>query len=180
MDLRAAALWTADRLSRFTEDVVWCIRWHLSQAAGPTQKCPAMKTFKTRHQFYLPDDLSEKLEALAAEPGSSKTAILTDAFRAWLERSGAAELDERFGMRLDRLSRADEQLDRKLDFIAEALGTFVHHQLTLTAHQPAFDHETGQLGIKRYRAFVETVGRRLARPDQSSIAIAMSNGGADD
>jgi predicted transcriptional regulator len=138
-----------------------------------------MKTIKTRHQFYLPDDLSEKLEELAAEPGSSKTAILTDAFRAWLERRGASELDERFGMRLDRLSRADEQLARKLDFVAEALGTFVQHQLTLTAHQPAFDQETGLLGVRRYHAFVEMVGQRLARPGQSSIAIAMSNDGED-
>lgn len=136
-----------------------------------------MRTFKTRHQFYLPDDLSEKLEALAAEPGSSKTAILTDAFRAWLDRRGATELDERFGVRLDRLSRADEQLARKLDFVAEALGTFVQHQLTLSAHQPPFEPETGQLGLQRYRAFVETVARRLTRPDQSSMAIAMSNGG---
>jgi hypothetical protein len=133
-----------------------------------------VKTFKTRHQFYLPDALSEKLEALAAEPGSSKTAIMTDAFRAWLERRGATELDERFGVRLDRLSRADEQLSRKLDFVAEALGTFVQHQLTLVAHQPPFDTETGQLGLQRYRAFVETVGRRLARPDQSPIAVALS------
>ena len=136
-----------------------------------------MKTFKARHQFYLPDDLSEKLEALAGEPGSSKTAILTDALRAWLERRGATELDERFGVRLDRLSRADEQLARKLDFVAEALGTFVQHQLTLSAHQPPFEPETGQLGLQRYRAFVETVGRRLARPDQSSMAIAMSKDG---
>lgn len=136
-----------------------------------------MKTFKTRHQFYLPDELSEKLEALAAEPGSSKTAILTDAFRAWLERRGATELDERFGVRLDRLSRADDQLGRKLDFIAEALGAFVQHQLTLSAHQPPFEPETGQLGLQRYRAFVETVGRRLARPDQSSMALTMSKGG---
>jgi hypothetical protein len=134
----------------------------------------AMKTFKTRHQFYLPDDLSEKLEALAAEPGSSKTAILTDAFRAWLERRGATEVDERFGVRLDRLSRADEQLGRKLDFIAEALGTFVQHQLTLVAHQPPFDTETGQLGLQRYRAFVEAVGRRIARPDQSAVAAALT------
>jgi predicted transcriptional regulator len=132
-----------------------------------------MKTFKTRHQFYLPDDLSEKLEALAAEPGSSKTAILTEAFRAWLERRGATELDERFGSRLDRLSRADEQLARKLDFVAEALGTFVQHQLTVTAHQPPFEPETGQLGLQRYRAFIETVGRRLARPDQSPLAVAV-------
>jgi len=133
-----------------------------------------MRTFKTRHQFYLPDDLSEKLDALAAEPGSSKTSILTDAFRAWLDRRGATELDERFGVRLDRLSRADDQLGRKLDFIAEALGTFVQHQLTLVAHQPPFEPETGQLGLQRYRAFVEMVGRRLARPDRSAIAVAIS------
>jgi predicted transcriptional regulator len=136
-----------------------------------------MKTLKTRHQFYLPDDLSEKLEALAAEPGSSKTAILTDAFRAWLERRGATELDDRFGVRLDRLSGADEKLSRKLDFIAEALGTFVQHQLTLVAHQPPFEPETGQLGLQRYRAFVETVGRRLARPEQSPTTIAITGAG---
>ena len=134
-----------------------------------------MKTFKTRHQFYLPDDLSEKLVALAAEPGSSKTAILSDAFREWLERRGANELDERFGVRLDRLSRADEQLGRKLDFVAEALGTFVQHQLTLVAHQPPFEPETGQLGLRRYQAFVETVARRLARPDHSPMATALIN-----
>lgn len=38
-----------------------------------------MKTRKIRHQFYLPDDLSARLDAMAAEPGSSKTAILTEA-----------------------------------------------------------------------------------------------------
>jgi len=133
-----------------------------------------MKTFKERHQFYLPDDLSEKLDALAKEPGSSKTAILTDALRAWFERRAANELDERFGIRLDRISQANERLERKLDFVAEALGTFVQHQLTVLAHQPPFDDATGQLGLKRYRAFVEMVGRRLARPDQSSIVVAMS------
>jgi hypothetical protein len=138
-----------------------------------------MKTFKERHQFYLPDDLSEKLAEMAKEPGSSKTAILTDALRAWFERRAANELDERFGIRLDRISQANERLERKVEFVAEALGTFVQHQLTLLAHQPPFDQETGQLGLKRYRAFVEMVGRRLARPDQSSIAIAMSKDGED-
>jgi predicted DNA-binding protein len=137
-----------------------------------------MKTFKTRHQFYLPDDLSEKLEALASEPGSSKSAILTDALRASLERRGATELDERFGVRLDRLSRADERLEHKLDFVAEVLGTFVQHQLTLVAHQPPFEPETRQLGLQRYRAFVEMVGRRLARPDQSAVAAAIAGTGA--
>jgi hypothetical protein len=104
---------------------------------------------------------------------------LTDAFRAWLERRAGNELDERFGLRLDRFSRAHERLGQKLDFLAEALGTFVQHQLTLVAHQPPFEPETSQLGLQRYKSFVELVGRRLARPDQSPIATALANGRED-
>jgi hypothetical protein len=139
-----------------------------------------MRTLKTRHQFYLPDDLSERLEDLAAQPGSSKTAILTDAFRAWLERRAGNELDERFGVRLDRFSRSYDRLEQKLDFVAETLGTFVQHQLTLVAHQPPFEDETGQLGLQRYRAFVEAVGRRLARPDRSPIRVEMAKLGSEE
>src|SRR3954469_4804826 len=105
-----------------------------------------MRASKRRYQLFLPDDLSQRLEALAAEPGSSKCAILTAALRAWLDRRGRNELDDMFSARLDRSSKADERIERKLDFVAEALGAFVQHQLTLVAHQPPFEHETGQLG----------------------------------
>jgi len=122
-----------------------------------------MKTFKTRHQFYLPDALSAKLDALTAAPGASKTAILTDALTAWLERRAGHELDQRFGPRLDWISRTDERLERKVDALTEMLGIFVQHQLTLVTHQPPFDPETAQLGLTRYRRFLELVERRLAR-----------------
>jgi predicted transcriptional regulator len=88
-----------------------------------------MKTYKTRHQFYLPDDLSEKLDTLAGKPGASKTSILTDALRAWLDRQGANELDQRFGARLDRQSRAIERIEQQGAMLSEALGLFVQHQL---------------------------------------------------
>jgi len=45
------------------------------------------------------------------------------------------------------------------------IGLFVRHQLTLTAHQPAFDAETQRLGRLRYDQFVKIVGQMLARPD---------------
>ena len=45
-----------------------------------------MQTAKTRHQFYLPKGLSESLAKAAAEPGNSKTLILTKALTAWFER----------------------------------------------------------------------------------------------
>jgi hypothetical protein len=124
-----------------------------------------MKTFKTRHQFYLPDDLSEALDRLCALSGSSKTAVLTEGLKAVLERRAGHELDLRFGVRLDRMSRGQERLERQIGIVAEALGAFVHHQLTLVAHQPQFDEETGKLGLKRYRAFIDFVGRRLADTD---------------
>jgi hypothetical protein len=121
-----------------------------------------MQTAKIRHQFYLPDDLSGALDELAAKPGASKTAILTDALRAWMERKAGNEIDERFGPRLDRQQRIAQRSESMLNAIAEMLDLFVAHQLTLTAHQPPFDTETGQLGRQRYQQFIDQVARRLA------------------
>jgi hypothetical protein len=121
-----------------------------------------MRTLKTRHQFYLPDDLSKALDELAARPGASKSAVLTEALRGWLERKAGNELDQRFGPRLDRQQRTAQRIEALLNIVAEVLDLFVQHQLTIVAHQPPFDRETGQLGVKRYRAFLDQVGRRLA------------------
>lgn len=120
-----------------------------------------MQTSKTRHQFYLPDELSQKLDALALKPGASKTAILTDALTAWIERAGHKELDERFGPRLDRQNRVAERVERKVEALTELVGAFVQHQLTLVAHQPPFDDETGQLGRDRYIRLIDLVERRM-------------------
>lgn len=120
-----------------------------------------MQTRKARHQFYLPDDLSAKLDALASKPGASKTTILTDALSAWIERAGHKELDERFGPRLDRQSRAAERMERKVEALIELVGVFVQHQLTLVAHQPAFDADTGKLGRERYTRLLDLVERRM-------------------
>src|SRR3546814_20448296 len=125
----------------------------------------AMNTFKTRHQVYLPDDLSAKLDALTASPGTSKTQILTDALNAWLERRGAQELDQRFGPRLDRQNRTTERLARTVDALTEMLGLFIRHQLTLVEDQPPFDSDTARLGRTRYDRFMQLVEQRLLRAD---------------
>ena len=121
-----------------------------------------MKTWKTRHQFYLPDDLSDALDELAKRPGASKTVILTDALRAWIECEGSRKLDERFGPRLDRQLSAIRRIEEVASMSAEMLDLFVQHQLTLVAHQPPFSEETGALGLRRYRQFMDQVARRLA------------------
>lgn len=122
-----------------------------------------MQTSKTRHQFYLPDALSAKLDALAEKPGASKTAILSEALSAWLERGALSDLDERFGPRLDRQSRASERIEQKLDMLTEVVGVFVQYQLTLVAHQPPFSPESQKLGRERYQALLDRAGQQAAR-----------------
>jgi predicted transcriptional regulator len=146
---------------------------------GCTLSTP-MKTFKTRHQFYLPDDLSERLETLAAKPGSSKTAILTDALRAWLDRKAGDELDQRFGTRLDRQTRASNRVETRLDHVAEVLDLFVAHQLALTAHQPPFDEPTSRLGAARFDRFMSQVATRMRkRQDDPSPQVPDARQGRD-
>ena len=74
---------------------------------------------------------------------------------------------------LDRQNRTAERLERKVDVLTEMLGVFILHQLTLVAHQPAFDSDTARLGKTRYLSFMELVERRLTRAD-SGEATALA------
>lgn len=119
-----------------------------------------MRREKVRHQLFLDRKLSEKLEALGARPGATKSAVLAQAFGDWLEHLGASEIEGRFGARIDRLHRADDRLEQKIDTLTEMVGVFVQHQLTLVAHQPPFDAETSKLGRERFTRLLDVVERR--------------------
>jgi predicted DNA-binding protein len=129
-----------------------------------------MQTSKTRHQFYLPDHLSARLDALAAQPGSSKTAVLSDALSAWFEQREAADIDAQFGKVLARQVGAVERIERQVDYLTEVLGLFVRFHLTQTAHHPPFDKESQRLGQIRYEKFVRIVGQMAARPGREEEA----------
>jgi hypothetical protein len=43
----------------------------------------------------------------------------------------------------------------------------------MVAHQPPFDDETKQLGLKRYQAFIDLVGRRLASESTVRLVTAV-------
>ena len=124
-----------------------------------------MTTLKQRHHLYLHDDLSAALDALGGASGSSKSAVVAEALRAWIDRRAAGALDDKLGMRLDRMTREQQALRHDLEFVREALGMFIQHQLTLVAHQPAFTPEAAHLGRQRFLQFIEAVGRKVARAD---------------
>jgi predicted transcriptional regulator len=117
---------------------------------------------KVRHQLFLDKPLSDRLEALAAKPGASKSAILADAVAAWLNRRGSSELDDRFGLRLDRLSSALSRIERDGHVTLETLALFIRFELSIQAPLAETDQAGRAIGRERFAAFVMQVGRQVA------------------
>ena len=121
-----------------------------------------MNRTRIRHQLFLDPDLSARLEALAAKPGVSKSTILADAVTAWLNRRGSQELDERFGLRLHRISDQLDRIERDGQVLLESLALFVRYQLTVTAPLPEPDKAARAVGQERFQKFIDQVGRQIA------------------
>jgi len=128
---------------------------------------------RIRHQFFLSEDLTERLETLAARPGVSKSAILADAVEAWLNRRGAHELDDRFGLRLDRMTRAIDKVGRDGEVLLETVALFVRYELAIHPPLAENDHAGRAMARERFNAFVQQVGRQIAAGHRT-LAVAAS------
>ena len=117
---------------------------------------------RVRHQLFLPVPVSERIAALAAKPGASKSAILADAVTAWINRRGASELEEKFSLRLDRMSKAIGRIERDGQILMETLALFVRYELAIHAPLAENDAAGRALAAKRFEAFVAQVGRQIA------------------
>ena len=117
---------------------------------------------KPRHHLYLDDELTERLEALAAKPGSSKSAIVSDALRSYLAHRGAKEIEEMLRVRLDRIGNQLNRIERNEQILLESLALFVRFQLTVTAPLPESDQAARAIGRDRFHAFVDQVARGMA------------------
>lgn len=117
---------------------------------------------KVRHQLFLDKPLSDRLETLAAKPGTSKSAILVEALTAWLNRRSASEIEERFALRLDRMTKTLGRLERDGHVAIETLALFVRYELAIHAPLAENDHAGRAIARQRFEAFIEQVGRQLA------------------
>lgn len=124
---------------------------------------------KCRHQLYLSTDISTKLEALAAKPGASKSAILADAVKAWLNRRGTSELDDRFGLRLERIGGQLGRIERDQQVLLESLALFIRYQLTINAPLPEPDQAARAVGRDRFQSFIDQVGRQVAGGNRTLV-----------
>jgi predicted transcriptional regulator len=118
---------------------------------------------KPRHHLYLDDELTAKLEALAAKPGTSKSAIVADALRSYLARRGARELDDLLKVRLDRVTTQLGRMERDIQILLESLALFIRYEFTVTAALPESEQAAARaVAQDRYQAFIDQVGRRIA------------------
>lgn len=117
---------------------------------------------KVRHQLFLPRRTSDRLEALAAQPGASKSAILADAVTAWLDRRGRSELEDRFGIRLDRMTDLLDRLERDSHIQLETLALFIRYELAINPPLAENDTAGRAAAAKRFEAFLAQVARQIA------------------
>lgn len=120
------------------------------------------RTEQIRYQLFLPSSLAERFEQLAAAPGASKSRLLAAAVEAWLDRRGADELEQRFAVRLDRVSKQLARIERDGHVQLESLALFVRYMLSVTPPLAEGDEAARAIGSDRFAAFVERVGRQLA------------------
>ncbi|MER8464552.1 CopG family transcriptional regulator [Mesorhizobium sp. M1396] len=135
-----------------------------------------MKPHRIRHQFLLEPALSAKLETLSRNPSTTKSAIVAKAVEAFIERRGENELDNRYGRRLDRLSRDLDHVRRDAEITLESLALLIRFSITLHAHTPIPDRATQAIAQERFDKFVEQVGRQIAS-GKRSLGYGNGNGG---
>ena len=115
-----------------------------------------------RYQLFLPKDVAERFEELAAKPGATKSSILAAALTTFLNRRGASEAEEHFAIRLDRISSQLARIERDGNVSLESLGLFIRYMLTVNAPLAEEDEVARAIGRDRFAAFVARVGQTLA------------------
>jgi hypothetical protein len=127
------------------------------------------KSDQVRYQLFLPKAVSERFEQLAAAPGASKSKLLAAAVDSWLNRRGASELEERFALRLDRISNQLGRIERDGHVGIESLALFIRYMLTVNAPLAEEDEVSRAIGRDRFAAFVTRVGQQLAGGRRSFV-----------
>ena len=86
-----------------------------------------MKTQKIRHQLFLTEELSGRLDRIASGTGRARSELLVEALEAWLNRRNPAAAEEALGARLTRFERHVEAVRRQQGLQWEVLARMLRH-----------------------------------------------------
>lgn len=122
---------------------------------------------KTRHQLFLPDELSKRLAVMAKSQKRARSNLLVEMVDAWMNRRATPQVDDRIAARLDRIARAVDEGNREAFIISHSLHRFVRHQLIYAAALPAPGDDAKALGEKRFDMFLDSLAQVLANGEYS-------------
>ena len=124
---------------------------------------------KPRVNIRLSHEIHRILEEMVLAPGATKSAIMEDALRAYLDPDRTAARDDILLQRLDRIEKRQNAMERDLALCLETLGQFVLYWLTRTDPIPEAERDAAQiLGQRRFEFFIDQVARRVASDEPLS------------
>jgi len=119
---------------------------------------------KQRLSVYLEPEIMRALAAYAERRDRSLSLVAEAAIASFITPDEAERQEAAIAARLDRMSRAVERLERDQTITIETLALFVRHWLTVMPSLPEPHQEAARAkGGERYDAFLEALGRRLAK-----------------
>jgi predicted DNA-binding protein len=121
-----------------------------------------VKRQKIRHQLFLTQELSARLERIATGTGRARSELLVEALEAWLNRRNPAAAEEALGARLTRFERHVEAVRRQQGLQWEVLARMLRHQLLTAAALPPADAAAQASALRAFEAAIDEMADRLA------------------
>ncbi len=121
-------------------------------------------TTKTPLSVYLDPDIMRALAAYADRRGKSRSLIAEAAIASFLSPDADEQREAATAKRLDRLDRRTTRLEHDVGIGVEMIAMFVRFWLSNTPPPPEVERAAmRRQGGDRYDAFMEALGRRLAK-----------------
>ena len=121
-------------------------------------------TTKTPFSVYLDPEVMQALAAYANRRGKSRSLVAEAAIASFLSPDADEQREAAIAKRLDRLDRRQTRLERDVGIGVEMIALFVRFWLSNTPPPPESERATmRRQGGDRYDAFIEALGRRLAK-----------------
>ncbi|MCZ4340338.1 CopG family transcriptional regulator [Sphingomonadaceae bacterium G21617-S1] len=121
-------------------------------------------TTKTPFSVYLDPELMNALAAYADRRGKSRSLVAEAAIASFLSPDAEDQREAAIAKRLDRLDRRTTRLERDVGIGVEMIALFVRFWLSNTPPPPEAERAAmRRQGGDRYDAFMEALGRRLAK-----------------
>ena len=119
---------------------------------------------RARLNIFLERDHARRLDELAAMKGLSKSSIIAAALSSFLSPDSGDQREAAIAKRLDKLDRRMARMERDVGIGVEMIALFVRFWLSNTPPPPESERAAmRRQGGDRYDAFMEALGRRLAK-----------------